>query len=136
VSAGAGVVDTNVVILLGALDAEQLPTTPLITTVTLAELAVGPLVARDDVERARRQEHLQFAERSFDPLPFDASAARAFASVAASLRSSGRKIEARSFDAMIAAIALANDLPLFTTDADDFAAITELTTVAVAKPTI
>ena len=54
--------------------------------VTLAELSVGPLVARDDLERAARQAHLQQAEADFDPLPFDAAAARAFGRVTASLR--------------------------------------------------
>jgi hypothetical protein len=130
---GAGVIDTNVVILLRDLDPDQLPETPLITTVSLAELAVGPLVARDDAERARRQEHLQFAERSFDPLPFDAGAARAFGSVAAALRGANRKVAARGFDAMIAAIALAHGLPLFTTNADDFAIVADLTSVLVAR---
>ncbi len=41
-----GVLDTSTVILLPRLrDPELLPTEPLITAVTLAELSVGPLVA-------------------------------------------------------------------------------------------
>ncbi|MGI9146192.1 MAG: PIN domain-containing protein [Chloroflexota bacterium] len=78
---------------------------------TLAELSVGPLVARNDQERAARQAHLQQAETDFDPIPFDAAAARAFGQVTASLRRSRRKSTARAYDAMIAATALANGLP-------------------------
>ncbi|HMJ78668.1 MAG TPA: PIN domain-containing protein, partial [Iamia sp.] len=97
-------------ILLGRLsdDAPSLPDEPVITAVTLAELSVGPLVATDEAERAARQAHLQQAEADFEPLPFDAQAARAFGGVAASLRRAGRKPAARAYDAMIAATALAN----------------------------
>jgi hypothetical protein len=66
-------------------------------------------------------------------LPFDAGAARAFGSVAAALRGANRKVAARGFDAMIAAIALAHGLPLFTTNADDFATVADLTSVLVAR---
>jgi predicted nucleic acid-binding protein len=88
--------------------------------VTLAELSVGPLVASSDDERAARQAHLQQAEADFDPLPFDAQAARAFGRVAASLRRAGRKVKARAYDAMIAATAMANGLPLYTCNPNDF----------------
>jgi predicted nucleic acid-binding protein len=115
-------------------DPHLLPGEPLISAVTLAELSVGPLVARDETDRAARQAHLQQAESDFDPLPFDASAARAFGQVAASLRQSGRKRTARSYDAMIAAVALANELPLFTCNPDDFRGIDVLTVVAVPHP--
>lgn len=130
-----GVLDTSTVILLEHLDdASALPAEPLITTVTLGELAVGPLVATNESERSKRQAHLQQAEASFAPLPFDASAARAFGGVAASLRRSGRKTAARTFDAMIAATAVANDLPLYTCNPDDFEGIDELDVVAVPAP--
>ncbi len=101
---------------------------------TLAELAVGPLIATDDNERASRQAHLQQAEADFDPLPFDADAARAFGRVAASLRRAGRKAAARTYDAMIAAIAIANDLPVYTCNPDDFEGIDGLSVTAVAVP--
>ena len=81
-----GVLDTSAVIQLGRIaDAGLLPAEPLITAVTLGELSVGPLVAHDVQERAARQAHLQQAEADFEPLPFDAAAARAFGRVAASL---------------------------------------------------
>ena len=122
--------------MLGRLDdPAMLPDEPLITAITLAELTVGPLVATSDRERAARQAHLQQAESDFDALPFDASAARAFGRVAASLRQSGRKTTARSYDAMIAATALAHALPVYTCNPDDFAGIDGLEVVAVPVPT-
>src|SRR5450755_2840504 len=130
-----GVLDTSTVIMLSRItDPAALPAEPLITTVTLAELTVGPLVAATDAERAARQAHVQQAEADFDPLPFDAAAARAFGRVAASLRQAGRKPAARAYDAMIAATALANQLPMYTCNPDDFSAIAGLDVVTVATP--
>ena len=127
-----GILDTSTVITLRRLtDASVLPDEPLITAVTLAELSVGPLVATSDDERAARQAHVQQAEADFDPLPFDAQAARAFGQVAASLRRAGRKPAARAFDAMIAATALAHGLPIFSCNPDDFGGIDGLEVVAV-----
>lgn len=119
-----GLLDTNVVLLLSAIDDPALlPEFPLVSAVTLAELSVGPLVARDDAERSARQAVLQQVEADFDALPFDDRAARAFGRVAASLRTAGRTVRARSYDAMIAAIAVAHDLPLYTANPDDFTGI-------------
>jgi predicted nucleic acid-binding protein len=130
-----GILDTSTVVQLGRLpDARDLPAEPLITAVTLAELAVGPLVARDDDERVRRQAHLQQAEADFVALPFDEEAARAFASVAASLRGAGRKVSARTFDALIAAIAISNGLAVHTCNPGDFTGIDRLEVVAVSVP--
>jgi predicted nucleic acid-binding protein len=130
-----GILDTCAVVLLDRLPgAEALPLVPVITAVTLAELSVGPLVAKSEVERARRQAHLQSAEQAFDPLPFDADAARVFGSVAASLRQTGRKSKARGKDAMIAAIALANRLPVYTCNPGDFEGIDGLEVVPVPVP--
>jgi tRNA(fMet)-specific endonuclease VapC len=129
-----GLLDTSTVILLGRLaGATVLPDEPLISTVTLAELSVGPLLA-DGEERAARQAHLQQAEADFRPLPFDADAARAFGRVAASLRRAGRKSSARAYDAMIAATALANGLPLYTCNPADFADIDGLDVIPVPVP--
>lgn len=130
-----GVLDTSTLIELPGLDAASvLPDEALITAVTLAELSVGPLVAADEHERASRQAHIQQAEASFEALPFDAAAARAFGRVAASLRGRGRKAGARSYDALIAAIALANKLPVYTCNPDDFAGIDGLEVVPVPLP--
>jgi predicted nucleic acid-binding protein len=130
-----GLLDTSTVILLPQIrDPQMLPAEPLISTITLAELSVGPLVATSDTERAARQAHLQQAEADFDPLPFDVAAARSFGQVAASLRRSGRKTSARSYDAMIAAVAIANGLAVYTANPTDFTGIDELDVVAVPLP--
>jgi tRNA(fMet)-specific endonuclease VapC len=132
---GRGVLDTSTLVLLGRIaDDAALPSEPLITTITLAELSVGPLVAASDRERAARQAHLQQAEADFDPLPFDAAAARSFGQVAASLRRAGRKPGARAYDAMIAAICVARDLPIHTCNPDDFSGIDGLAVVDVPHP--
>lgn len=136
-SSGRGILDTSTVILLPRLsDPSVLPADPLITAITLAELSVGPLVAADEQERAARQAHVQQAEADFTPLPFDAAAARAFGRVAASLRRVGRKPAARACDAMIAAIAIANDLPIYTCNPADFAGIDNLRVVAIDLPAV
>lgn len=118
-----GILDTSAVIDLEHLDPAELPDEPVITAITLAELSVGPLVAGGELERARRQARLQAAEATFDPIPFDAAAARMFGQVAAQLRAAGRKPAARSYDAMIAATALSVGLGVWTRNAADFAGI-------------
>jgi len=122
------------VIVLDELDREHLPEETLISAVTLAELSVGPLVATDEKERSVRQARLQQVEADLDPLPFDASSARAFGRVSASLRRAGRKAAARTYDAMIAATAMANDLPIYTCNPEDFSEIDGLDVVAVPMP--
>jgi tRNA(fMet)-specific endonuclease VapC len=130
-----GVLDTSTVILLSRLtDPDVLPVEPMITAVTLAELSAGPLLASSDDERAARQAHVQQAEADFDPVPFDAQAARAFGRVTLSLRRSGRQANACAFDALIAATALAHDLPVYTCNPADFAGIDGLVVVAVPVP--
>jgi len=130
-----GLLDTSTVILLGRLDdPERLPRTPLISTITLAELSAGPLLADEPAERAARQAHLQQAETDFEPVAFDEAAARAFATVASDLRAAGRKTRARAFDALIAAVAIANGLALYTVNPDDFTGIRGLDLRPVEHP--
>ena len=129
-----GLLDTSTVILLGRVSPDDLPDEIVISSITLAELSVGPLVATSDEDRVARQAHLQQAEADFEPLPFDAAAARAFGRVASALRSSGRKPRARAYDALIAATAIANGLPLYTCNPADFTGIDELDLIAVPHP--
>lgn len=130
-----GILDTSTVILLRHLDdPSALPAEPLITAITLAELSVGPLVARTPEEQAARQALVQQAEADFTPLPFDAAAARAFGRVATALREAGRKPAARAYNALIAAIALANQLPVYTANPSDFSGVPDLEVVAVDVP--
>jgi predicted nucleic acid-binding protein len=130
-----GLIDTNVVIHLAALHPAHLPDEMVISTVTLAELSAGPHHTDDPAERARRTSLLQHVEATFDPLPFDAEAARAFGRISAAVLASGRKPRRRLADLMIAAIAMANRLPVYSTNPGDFAALDDLVTVvAVARP--
>jgi tRNA(fMet)-specific endonuclease VapC len=130
-----GLLDTSTLLLLPRIaDPAVLPEMPLISAITLAELSVGPLVTADEAERARRTAQVQQAEADFEPIPFDSAAARAFGQVAASLRRSGRKPAARALDALIAATAIANGLPLYTCNPGDFADIDGLTVRAVPIP--
>lgn len=130
-----GMLDTSTVIMLGRLaDPSELPNESVISAITLAELSVGPHVAKTDAERSARQQHLQQAEADFEILPFDAESARAFGGVAAALRTSGRKPAARAYDALIAASAVAHDVPLYTCNPDDFSGIPRLDLRAVTHP--
>lgn len=133
-AADVGLLDTNTLILIDRLRVEDLPVEPVITCVTLAELSAGPLATDDEAERAARQARLQEAEAAFEPLAFDTPAARAYGRVAASLRRAGRKPTARAFDALIAATAIANDLPLYTCNPRDFEGIDDLAVVTIAHP--
>ena len=127
-----GVLDTSAVIALPRLHStDGLPAHPVTTTITFAELAVGPLVAEDDRERARRLAVLQQAEADLEAVPFDMAAARAFGRVAADLRRAGRKPAARTYDAMIAAIALSRGWPVHTANPADFRHIDGLRVVAL-----
>ncbi|BBX14918.1 hypothetical protein MNVM_39990 [Mycobacterium novum] len=130
-----GMLDTSTVILLGRLaDPDELPNESVISAITLAELSVGPHVARTDAERSARQQHLQQAEADFEALPFDAESARAFGGVAAALRTSGRKPAARAYDALIAASAVAHGVPLYTCNPSDFSGIPQLDLRVVTHP--
>ncbi len=122
-----GILDTSVVIDLDEIEAHTLPIEVAVTALTMAELAAGPHAAADSNERARRQDRLQRTEAAFDPLPFDSEAARAYGRIYAAVVSTGRKARgARAVDLMIAAIACSVDLPLYTRNPNDFAALDEL----------
>lgn len=122
-----GLLDTSVIVDLGDLDPEVLPAEPAISALTLAELAAGPHATDDEAERARRQDRLQRVEALLDPLPFDDEAARAYGRVYAATRASERKPRgSRAVDLLIASVALAHDLPLFTRNPDDFAHLEDI----------
>ena len=123
----AGLLDTSVVIDLAGLSRDKLPERLAISAVTLAELAAGPAAARDPDIRARRQDQLQRAEATFNPLPVDVSVARAYGRIVGAVVAARRKHRgARSLDLLIAATALANQLPLYTRNPDDFAGLESL----------
>jgi len=135
-----GLLDTNVLVLRDAVDPRELPEEVAICAVTLAELSAGVhLVRGDDAdaadERARRLDVLQRTESEFDPIPFDTDAARAFGRASAAVRASGRTPRRRIADLMIASVAAAHGLPLYTTDSSDFAGLDPLVeVVSVTRP--
>jgi len=134
-TARRGVIDTSVVIGLEQVAPKELPAELAISAVTLAELAAGPHATTDTQERARRQERLQRAEASFDPLPVDASVARAYGRIYAAVAAAGRKARgARSLDLLIAATALAAGVPLYTRNPDDFTGIEDLVEIVAIPP--
>lgn len=115
-----GVVDTNIISALRLFDEAALPDTFFITAITLGELAYGPLATDDPVKRAGRMAVLQYAEATFEPLPYGTEAARLYARICAGVRAAGRKPRARAADLMIAATAASNGLPLYTANPGDF----------------
>jgi len=130
-----GVVDTSVVIDFEHLVAEDLSATLAVSAITLAELAAGPHATADPHERARRQDRLQRVEATFDPLPVDAAVARAYGRIYAAVVGAGRKARgARSLDLLIAASALAANLPLYTRNPEDFRGTESLIEVVAIKP--
>ena len=125
-----GLLDTSVVIDLESIPVAALPVEVAISAVTLAELAAGPHAATDADERSRRQDRLQRTEAAFDPLPFGVEAARSYGRVFSAVANSGRKPRgARAVDLLIAATALAEDLPLYTRNPKDFDALDDLLTI-------
>jgi predicted nucleic acid-binding protein len=136
-----GLLDTNILILRKWIDPATLPAEMAITAITLAELSAGPHQVRstsdydEHAERARRMDILQRAENEFDPIPFGAEAARMYGRICAAVVAVGRTPRRRLADLMIASIAVAEDLPLFTTNPDDFKGLEDLLAVVpVARP--
>jgi predicted nucleic acid-binding protein len=130
-----GIIDTSVLIDLELIDAAALPFELAISAVTLAELAAGPHATADAAERARRQDRLQRAEATFEPLAVDGAVARAYGRIYAAVAAAGRKARGRrAFDLLIAATALAADLPLYTRNPSDFAELDGLVEVIAVPP--
>lgn len=124
-----GLGDTNILIYLERLAVDQLPAELLTSTVSLAELSAGVHSAVDAGERARRVLRVQRVEATFSPLPFDVEAARQYGIIAAEVIAMGRRPRGRVADLMIASIAAANKLPLFTTNPADFRGLESVVTV-------
>ena len=124
-----GVLDTSVVIDLDCIEPTHLPDESAISAVTLAELSAGPHATENKDERARRQDRLQWATATWDPLPFDAECARMYGRVFAAARAAGQSSRARLADLLIASTAAANGLPLYTRNAPDFISLKRIVKV-------
>lgn len=135
-----GLLDTNIVILRHAIDADELPDEMAISAITLAELSAGVHLVNGEnpeaiEERARRADVLQRAENAFDPIPFDSESARIFGRISAAVQARGRTPRRRIADLMIASIAAAAGLPLYTTNPADFDGLSSIVrVVAVQRP--
>jgi predicted nucleic acid-binding protein len=124
----------------------ELPDEMAISAVTLAELSAGPHQVRSNreqdlydeyEERARRTEALQRAESEFDPIPFGSEAARIYGRVTAAVVAAGRKPRRRIADLMIAATAIAEELPLYSTNPGDYAGLEKLLRIVpVSRPAL
>ena len=116
-----GILDTSVLIDLDAIDPDLLPVESAISALSMAELAAGPHASRDATERARRQDRLQRAEVVFDPVPFDAEAARdmAWCTPRWLRRAARREGPGRSICSSPRRRSL-NGMPLYTRNAADF----------------
>ena len=121
-----GLLDTSVVIDHDVIDPGLLPDQAAIAAITLAELAAGPHATEDKDERARRQDRLQWATATWDPLPFDAEAARMYGRIFAAARAAGQKSRSRLADLLVASTAAANSLPVYTRNPSDFDALKEI----------
>lgn len=126
---GSGVLDTCAYIDLDLIDPAALPNVPEITAVTLAELHQGVAMARDTATRAARTEKLGTAVTDFDSLPFDGEAAARYGTLVALAIAAGRDPRPRRMDLMIAAIASARGLPLYTRNVEDFKGLDGVVTV-------
>jgi len=118
-----GLLDTSAVIDLPLLRAEVLPAESAISAITVAELAAGPHATADAAERAARQQRLQWVEGTFDALPFDINAARAYGRLYGATLSTGRSARRRVTDLLIAAVAVSHGLPVITRNPADFAGL-------------
>ena len=114
--------DTSVLI------AEAAPTEveAAISVVSITELHVGTLLARDDDERARRTDRLAAVEATFDPLPVTVEVARAWGRLAAAVAQRGGQPRRRQLDLAIAATAVTEGVPLLTLNLADFRIIDDL----------
>jgi predicted nucleic acid-binding protein len=124
-----GLLDTSVIIDVDKINPALLPDDSAIAAVSLAELAAGPHATDDANERARRQDRLQWAAVTWDPLPFDAEAARMYGRVFAAVKAVGRTGRSRLADLLIASTAAANGLPLYTRNPADFSGLEKLLSV-------
>ena len=122
----SGVLDTSAYIDLALLDPAALPVIPQLTAITMAELHQGVAMARDAASRAARTEKLGAAIVEFEPVPFDGAAAARYGSLVALTVEANRDPRPRRLDLMIAAIASAHGLPLYTRNAKDLVGLADL----------
>ena len=112
------VLDTSIFVAVeqGRQLRRELPDEVGVSVVTLAELELGVLVARDPDTRSQRLSTLTRVREEAAGLPADGRVASAYARLAAGELDAGRK--ARVHDTWIAATALVHGADVWTQDAD------------------
>lgn len=101
-----------------------------ISTVSVAELHFGLLVAQDDDTRALRSTRLGLVEARYpDPLPLDDRVAREWGRLQAAVANRGANPRRRNADLAIAATAIVNKAVLVTNNLKDFAIVDDLVKV-------
>lgn len=126
----SGLLDTSVVIdWHDPAVVAGLPDEMAISAITAAELAAGPLLARTPIEAAKRQARLQEVESRLEPIPFDGACTRSYGLIVAAVVREGRKPRSRVADLLIAATAHANNLDLYSRNAEDFTGLKKLVRV-------
>ena len=111
------ILDTSVLLASGL---DPLEGDLAISTITLAELHFGVLVAKRQAVRAERLRRLLAFQGAFDALPIDDAVAGSYGRIASAVVESGRNPRARSMDLLIAATAHAHAARLYTRNVDDF----------------
>ena len=103
-----------------------------ISTVSIAELHFGLLVAAEEETRALRASRLGLIEARFpDPLPIDDRVAREWGRLQAALAARGANPRARSSDLAIAATANVHSAALLTHNTKDLKIVEDLVDVRV-----
>ncbi len=112
-----GLLDTSVFIAReGGRPLGELPEAAAISVITVAELHLGVLMARQSSVRSQRVRTLRAALDSFEPLPIDSQVALIFGDLVAEARRRGRR--PKIMDTWIAATAVQHDLTVYTQDED------------------
>lgn len=120
------ILDTSVVL---ATDLDPLPGELAISTITLAEMHFGVLIAKEQAVRAERLRRLLTLQRTFDALPIDHAVAASYGHIASAIAAAGRQPRARSMDLLIAATAHAHSARLYTRNIDDFRGLNNIVDV-------
>jgi predicted nucleic acid-binding protein len=95
----------------------DLPAHVAVSVVTIGELQLGVLAARDATARARRAETLALAKTA-DPIPLSEAVMVGWARLVTDCRRAGIHRTVKLMDALIAATAIEHGLPVITQDQD------------------
>jgi predicted nucleic acid-binding protein len=120
------ILDTSVILATGL---EPIDGELAISTVTLAEMHFGVLVAKERGVRAERLRRLLALQHTFDALPIDDAVAASYGQIASAVVDVGRQPRARSMDLLIAATAHAHSARLYTRNINDFHGLNDLVDV-------